>query len=97
MKPETLVGRCPEGMEFVSGYRKKNGEYVQGFCRRRHERITAHDRSVDHRNVEIARKELQEKEQPTIKQEIKEDKKEPKEAEKESIEPTIRAAEEKRE
>ena len=90
MEPETLIGRCPEGQEFVRGYRKRNGEYVQGFCRKRHERITRHDREVDRRNAEIARRALQAEEQPASKQELKE-------AEKESIEPTIRAAEERRE
>ena len=54
MEPETLVGRCGEGQEFVRGYRKKDGEYVKGFCRKRHERVSRHDREVDRRNLQIA-------------------------------------------
>lgn len=55
MEPETLVGRCPEGQEFVRGYRKRTGEYVNGFCRKRHERIISHDSQVDSANAMIAR------------------------------------------
>ena len=63
MEPETLVGRCPEGQEFVRGYRKRTGEYVSGFCRKRHERVTSHDRQVDRANAMIARELKEETEQ----------------------------------
>jgi hypothetical protein len=94
MEPETLIGRCPEGQEFVRGYRKRSGEYVKGFCRKRHERITRHDREVDLRNIRKAQQ-FMEDDEPESKQEIKEELKE--EHNEGSIEPTIRAAEEKRE
>ena len=101
MEPQTLMGRCPEGMEYVRGYRKRNGEYIRGFCRKSHDRITRHDREVDRRNAEIARRSLQPEEpeeEPESKQEIKEEEKElKKELNEGSIEPTIRAAEEQRE
>jgi hypothetical protein len=103
MEPQTLIGRCPEGMEYVRGYRKKNGEYVKGFCRKRHERITRHGREVDRRNAAIARRSLQPEEpeeEPVSNKEVKEEekelKKELKEESKEgSTESTIRAAEER--
>ena len=102
MEPETLIGRCPEGQKFVRVYRKRNGEYVKGFCRKRHERITRHDREVDRRNAEIARRSLQPEEsveEPSnkeVKEEEKELQKELKEEHKEgSTESTIRAAEER--
>lgn len=90
MEPETLIGRCPEGQEFVRGYRKRNGDYVKGFCRKRHERITRHDREVDRWNLRKANQ-FREEEEPETKQELEEWHNE------ESIEPTIRAAEQHRE
>ena len=105
MEPQTLMGRCPEGQEFVRGYRKRNGEYVKGFCRKRHERITRHDREVDRRNAAIARRSLQpeeSEEEPVSNKEVKEEAKElkkelKKEAKEGSTESTIRAAEEHKE
>ena len=90
MEPETLIGRCPEGQEFVRGYRKRNGEYVKGFCRKRHERITRHDREVDFCNL-LKAKQFMEEVEPQVNQKIKEEHNEG------SIDPTIRAAEERRE
>lgn len=55
MEPETIAGRCPEGMEYVSAHRKRNGAYVPGFCRKKHNRITRHDREVDYMNLLKAR------------------------------------------
>ena len=63
VQPQKLVGRCPDRQEFVRGYKKKNGEYVQGFCRKKHERVTRHDKKVDRRNLQIATQVLEE-EQP---------------------------------
>ena len=97
MEPEALIGRCPEGQEFVRGYRKRNGEYVSGFCRKRHKRTTKHDRQVDRMNLRVAREVKEEEPQeamaqePQSKQELKQERKE------EKIESTIRQAEEHRE
>ena len=35
---ETQDGTCPHGYEWVKPFKKRNGETVQGFCRKKHER-----------------------------------------------------------
>ncbi len=44
MELQTLIGRCPEGQEFVRGYRKISGEYVRNFV--------ARDMSISHYMIE---------------------------------------------
>ena len=86
MEPETLVGRCGEGQEFVRGYRKKDGEYVKGFCRKRHERVSRHDREVDRRNLQTQVLEEEQPQQHTSQmKEAKEQAKEERKAQHEAV------------
>lgn len=47
---ETMAGRCGPGEEYVAPYNKDDGTHVEGHCRRKHDRLTAHDRRVDREN-----------------------------------------------
>jgi len=49
------IGKCGPGEEWVDGYVKEDGTRVEGYCRRKHDRLTPHDRRVDRENGEKAR------------------------------------------
>lgn len=51
---ERMAGRCRPGEEYVAPYNKDDGTHVEGHCRRKHDRITAHDQRVDRRNAKKA-------------------------------------------
>lgn len=41
-------------MEYIRAHRKRIGAYVQGFCRKKHEHFTSHDRNKDKTNMKEA-------------------------------------------
>ncbi len=47
---ERMAGRCGPGEEYVAPYDKDDGTHVEGHCRKKHDRLTAHDRRVDRKN-----------------------------------------------
>ncbi len=47
---EMEMEKCGPGEEYIKGYTKDDGTRVDGYCRKKHDHLTEHDRRVDRKN-----------------------------------------------